>query len=206
MSNYVKTTNFASKDALTTGDPLKLIKGTELNTEYDAIATSSATKTNKKVPATTNNLAGLDASGDLVDSLVESDGAGGLTADITGDVIGALTGNADTATTAAACSGNSATVTTNANLTGDVTSVGNATTLSTATVGSKTAALSIAAIGSYIFALQSTGTKAANSTISGASLTYCGDDGSGTGSPGSGTWRCMGYSLSGRGTLWKRIS
>ena len=44
MSNYTKTTNFAAKDSLTTGDPAKIVRGTEINVEFDNIATSVATK------------------------------------------------------------------------------------------------------------------------------------------------------------------
>ena len=44
MSNYVKATNFATKDTLPTGNPNKIIKGTELNSEFDAIAVAVATK------------------------------------------------------------------------------------------------------------------------------------------------------------------
>lgn len=44
MSNYVKSTNFASKDSLASGNPLKIVKGTEINTEFDNIATAIATK------------------------------------------------------------------------------------------------------------------------------------------------------------------
>ena len=44
MSNYTKSTNFASKDSLSAGDPLKIVKGTEINTEFDNIATAVATK------------------------------------------------------------------------------------------------------------------------------------------------------------------
>ena len=44
MTNYVKTTNFTSKDALSTGNPLKIVKGTEFDVEFNALATSSATK------------------------------------------------------------------------------------------------------------------------------------------------------------------
>ena len=47
MTDYVKSVNFATKDALITGDPLKVVKGTEINTELDALATSSATKFDK---------------------------------------------------------------------------------------------------------------------------------------------------------------
>lgn len=44
MSNYTKLTAYDTKDSLTTGDPLKRIKGTELDDEFDAIATAIATK------------------------------------------------------------------------------------------------------------------------------------------------------------------
>lgn len=44
MSNYTKSTNFATKDSLPSGDPLKIVKGTEINTEFDNIATAISTK------------------------------------------------------------------------------------------------------------------------------------------------------------------
>jgi len=44
MSDYTKTTNFTAKDALTTGDPLKVIKGSYFDTEFDNLATAVATK------------------------------------------------------------------------------------------------------------------------------------------------------------------
>lgn len=53
MSNYTKTTNFATKDSLSSGDPAKKIKGTEFNTEFDAIATAVATKADLASPALT---------------------------------------------------------------------------------------------------------------------------------------------------------
>ena len=34
MSNYTKTTNFANKDSLPSGDAGKIIRGTEFNTEF----------------------------------------------------------------------------------------------------------------------------------------------------------------------------
>lgn len=45
MSNYTKSTNFATKDNLTPGDPLKIVRGTEIDTEFNNIATAIATKT-----------------------------------------------------------------------------------------------------------------------------------------------------------------
>jgi hypothetical protein len=44
MSNYTKSTNFATKDALNSGNPLKIVKGTEIDTEFNNIATAVATK------------------------------------------------------------------------------------------------------------------------------------------------------------------
>ena len=45
MSNYSKSTNFATKDNLSPGNPLKIVKGTEIDTEFNNIATAVATKT-----------------------------------------------------------------------------------------------------------------------------------------------------------------
>jgi len=53
MSNYIKATNFASKDALTTGNPLKTVSGTEIDDEYTAIATAITSKANTSSPAIT---------------------------------------------------------------------------------------------------------------------------------------------------------
>jgi hypothetical protein len=56
MANYVKATNFAEKDALPSGDPNKLVKGTEHNSEYDAIATAVATKADTASPTFTGTV------------------------------------------------------------------------------------------------------------------------------------------------------
>lgn len=44
MSDYTKATDFAAKDALITGNPAKVIKGVDINTEFTAIQTAIATK------------------------------------------------------------------------------------------------------------------------------------------------------------------
>lgn len=44
MTNYTKSTNFTSKDSLPSGDPLKIIKGSEFDTEFNNIATAVSTK------------------------------------------------------------------------------------------------------------------------------------------------------------------
>jgi len=50
MSNYVKSTNFAVKDGLPSGDPLKVVKGTEIDTEFNNIATSINSKADLSSP------------------------------------------------------------------------------------------------------------------------------------------------------------
>ena len=50
MTNYTKSTNFASKDSLAVGNPLKIVKGTEIDTEFNNIATASATKADVTSP------------------------------------------------------------------------------------------------------------------------------------------------------------
>ena len=44
MSNYSKTTDFAAKDSLSTGNANKIVKGTEINDEFAAIQTAVNTK------------------------------------------------------------------------------------------------------------------------------------------------------------------
>jgi hypothetical protein len=51
MANYLKATDFGAKDALLSGDPNKIVKGTEINDEFDAIQTAVNSKAN------TNNAA-----------------------------------------------------------------------------------------------------------------------------------------------------
>lgn len=99
MSNYSKTTNFTAKDALASGDPNKVVKGSEHDTEYDNIATSSATKMDKVAAATDNNIVTMDSAGNAKDSTIATDGINTITSNLVGDVTGDITGNADTATT-----------------------------------------------------------------------------------------------------------
>jgi hypothetical protein len=44
MSNYTKATNFAAKDSLASGNSLKIVRGTEIDTEFTNIATAIASK------------------------------------------------------------------------------------------------------------------------------------------------------------------
>lgn len=56
MSNYTKSTNFATKDALPSGDPLKIVKGTEIDTEFNNIATAIASKADTASPTFTGTV------------------------------------------------------------------------------------------------------------------------------------------------------
>ena len=47
MTNYIKTTDFAAKDSLPSGNAAKIVKGTEIDAEFNNIAIASATKADK---------------------------------------------------------------------------------------------------------------------------------------------------------------
>jgi len=53
MSNYTKSTDFAAKDALASGNAAKIVKGTEIDTEFNNIATAVATKADSASPTFT---------------------------------------------------------------------------------------------------------------------------------------------------------
>jgi len=56
MSNYTKSTNFATKDTLPSGDANKIVKGTEIDTEFNNIATAIATKADLASPTFTGTV------------------------------------------------------------------------------------------------------------------------------------------------------
>ena len=53
MSNYIKATNFTAKDALPSGNAGKIVKGTEVDVEFSAIATAIASKADTNSPTFT---------------------------------------------------------------------------------------------------------------------------------------------------------
>ena len=75
MSNYTKTTNFATKDNLSPGNPLKIVKGTEIDTEFNNIATAVGTKTDNA----SANITGGSITG-ITDLAVADGGTGASTA------------------------------------------------------------------------------------------------------------------------------
>ena len=56
MANYTKTTDFAAKDTLPGGDTNKVVRGTEFETEFDAISTAIATKSDTAGPTFTGTV------------------------------------------------------------------------------------------------------------------------------------------------------
>jgi len=65
VSNYTKSTDFAIKDSLASGNPSKLVKGTEIDTEFNAISSAVNSKADKANPTFTGTItaANLTVSG-----------------------------------------------------------------------------------------------------------------------------------------------
>jgi hypothetical protein len=55
MANYIKVVDFAAKDSLPTLDPQKVVRGTEIDSEFSAIQTAVATKADLASPAFTGS-------------------------------------------------------------------------------------------------------------------------------------------------------
>lgn len=86
MSNYTKTTNFAAKDSLLHGNPAKVVKGSEIDAEFTAIAAAVATK----MDGTISNFTFTEVAGVLYiassgTNVMSVDGSGNLT--VIGNVI-----------------------------------------------------------------------------------------------------------------------
>mgnify|MGYP001379375757 CR=1 FL=1 len=75
MSNYTKTTNFTAKDSLPSGDSGKVIRGSEFDTEFNAIVTASATKADLSSPTFTGTVTvpNLTITGNVVVDLGSAD-------------------------------------------------------------------------------------------------------------------------------------
>ena len=58
MTDYTKTTNFTAKDSLPSGNANKIVKGSEIDDEFDNIATAVATKSNIASPTFTGTVTG----------------------------------------------------------------------------------------------------------------------------------------------------
>ena len=108
MANYTKTTDFAAKDTLPGGDTNKVVRGSEFETEFDAISTAIATKSDTAGPTFTGTVTipTADINGGNIDGTTiggSSAGAGtftNLTASGTVNFNGATVSNLGTITTA----------------------------------------------------------------------------------------------------------
>jgi hypothetical protein len=90
MSDYTKTTNFTAKDNLSSGNALKVIKGSYFDTEFDNIATANATKFD------TNDIASqAEAEAEASNTVVMTPGRLAQWADYNGGMVGDIQALAD---------------------------------------------------------------------------------------------------------------
>lgn len=235
MTDYVKSTNFASKDSLSVGNPLKIVKGTEIDTEFTNIATAVATKADS---ATVTSSLALKADTSTVDlkAPLASPALTGTPTVPTASVNTNTTQAASTAFVVAQIAddaptktGTGATGTWGISITGNADTASTVTTITTTQVLNATAGASVGAVGTYAFLARPTSSgldTTPGNTLAGSSLRYAGGSSWGGGQNGvqgisttapSGTWRAMGYQKGGVydpcysstdevGTLWLRIS
>jgi len=73
MSNYTKATDFASKDGLASGNPLKVVRGTEIDDELEAIETAVNSKSDTASPTITGtaSFTTVNVSGTLTAGLID---------------------------------------------------------------------------------------------------------------------------------------
>jgi hypothetical protein len=78
MSNYAQLTSFTPKDSLITGNPLKLVRGAEIDAELAAISVAIATKLDSGSAANPTGTIGLAAVNGILSTYMRSDGAPAL--------------------------------------------------------------------------------------------------------------------------------
>ena len=139
MTDYTKSTNFATKDSLPSGNPAKIVKGTEINTEFDNIATAVATKSNSASPTFTGTLTAADVS---ITGNTTLGNAATDTVTITADVASNVIPSADSTYTLGDASNywshgyvDAVTTTGNVSVGGNLTVTGNATISGNLTFG-----------------------------------------------------------------------
>jgi hypothetical protein len=176
LTDYTKATNFTSKDSLSTGNPLKIVKGTEIDTEFNNIQTAIATKTdNANAAITGGSITGI------TDLAVADGGTGASTAS------GARTN------LSAASSGANSDITSITGLTTPLTvaqgGIGAATlTANNVLLGNGTSALQTVAPGTAGNVLTSNGTTWSSSSPSGVTSAVAGNGIAVSGSTGAVTF------------------
>lgn len=73
MTDYTKSVNFAAKDDLASGNPSKIVKGSEIDTEFNNIATAVASKANTAGQTFTGTVTAptVNVSGTLTAGLID---------------------------------------------------------------------------------------------------------------------------------------
>jgi hypothetical protein len=97
VSTYTKITDFAAKDSLLSGNPAKVVKGTEIGAEFDSIATADASNVKGPASSSASTIVRWDGTtGKLVKaSTVTVDDTGNIVGtSFTGNVVGNVTGTA----------------------------------------------------------------------------------------------------------------
>jgi hypothetical protein len=78
MSNYTKATDFLSKDGLLPGNPLKVVRGSEIDAEFEAIQTAVATKADSATTYTETEIDGFLSTLSMVTGYVAGTAPGKL--------------------------------------------------------------------------------------------------------------------------------
>lgn len=73
MTDYSKTTNFTVKDSLASGNPAKIVKGAEIDDEFDNIELHMETKANIASPTFTGTVTAptVDVTGTLTAGTID---------------------------------------------------------------------------------------------------------------------------------------
>jgi hypothetical protein len=173
MSNYVKATNFYTKDALLTGNPAKIIKGAEIDDEFNAIATAVASKADTTSPTFTGTPIAPTAAPNTNTTQIATTafvtaatGTLGTMATQNANAV-AITGGTVAATFTGNLTGNTAGVHTGAvtgNVTGNVTGSSGSCTGNAATATSAANAIGVGQTWQDVSGSRSSGTTYTNST------------------------------------------
>ena len=201
MANYLKATDFAAKDALLTGDPNKIVKGTEYNDEFNAIQTAINSKANLESPTFTGtpkaSTAALNTNTiQIATTAFVANALGALTSDtgslglqsadnvaISGGTITGITDltiadggtGASTATDARTNLGVPSLTGTGTSGTWPISITGSAGSISTSVVNAAIAASAVGAVGTYALLYKFSGSSFPGTTYSaGSSLFYGG--------------------------------